>query len=204
MHNQFIKKIGQAGLLAAIALVFTLGSFAQSNTGTITGTVQDANGAVVPNATVTVTNVGTTETKTVTSDANGKEARSRVARRTERPGALLYRWPLRRTGIVGSREAAESRRTSSIQRQYFFVQLSLIEYQSIESVIEQIRRDLRDFASPRDPASYPPSRFWESGRTAWWPRAIPPGQGVTTPEFGANLNPCLPLPTSGAACPVTC
>ena len=139
-----------------------------------------------------------------TSDANGKEARSRVARRTERPGALLYRWPLRRTGIVGSREAAESRRTSSIQRQYFFVQLSLIEYQSIESVIEQIRRDLRDFASPRDPASYPPSRFWESGRTAWWPRAIPPGQGVTTPEFGANLNPCLPLPTSGAACPVTC
>lgn len=54
-----------------ITLFMTIGAFAQSNTGTITGQVLDANDAAVANATVTVTNVGTNESRTVTTNAEG-------------------------------------------------------------------------------------------------------------------------------------
>jgi uncharacterized surface anchored protein len=43
----------------------------QPFTGGIRGTVTDPQKAIVPNATVTATNVGTNSTETVTSDANG-------------------------------------------------------------------------------------------------------------------------------------
>jgi hypothetical protein len=66
------KTIKQAGSLMAIVLIFALGVFAQSNTGSITGVVEDANGAVVANATVTTTNIGTNETRTVQTDSEGR------------------------------------------------------------------------------------------------------------------------------------
>ncbi len=46
-------------------------AFAQSSTGTIQGTVADAQGAVIPNASVTITNQGTNRAITVTSNAEG-------------------------------------------------------------------------------------------------------------------------------------
>ena len=72
MNIRMWTKTSHAVSLIAILLIFSICAFAQSNTGTITGVVQDANGAIVPNATVTVTNVGTNETKTVTSDSDGR------------------------------------------------------------------------------------------------------------------------------------
>jgi hypothetical protein len=65
------KTIKQAGSFIALILIFTFGIFAQSNTGTITGQVEDTNGAAVPNASVKVTNVGTSETRTVQTNENG-------------------------------------------------------------------------------------------------------------------------------------
>ena len=56
--------------LAAVGL-FAIGAFAQSNTGTITGVITDPNGAVVPNAAVTVTNQGTAEKRNVQADSQG-------------------------------------------------------------------------------------------------------------------------------------
>src|SRR6202021_1903159 len=48
-----------------------LPAFAQFDTGTISGTITDASGAMVPNATVTITNVGTAAEKTLQTDSAG-------------------------------------------------------------------------------------------------------------------------------------
>jgi hypothetical protein len=56
----------------SLLLVFAIAAFAQSNTGSITGVVTDQNGAVVPNAAVTVINQGTNEKRTVQSDGEGR------------------------------------------------------------------------------------------------------------------------------------
>src|ERR1700681_3647514 len=45
---------------------------AQGTTGTILGTVTDSSGGAIAEATVTVTNVGTSATQSVTSDALGR------------------------------------------------------------------------------------------------------------------------------------
>ena len=58
-----------ASLLALILLASF--SFAQSSMGSIQGTVFDAQGAVVTNASVTVTNLGTNRAITVTSNGDG-------------------------------------------------------------------------------------------------------------------------------------
>jgi len=42
-----------------------------SSTGALTGTVRDSSGAVVPNATVTVTSVATGQARVVTTSVNG-------------------------------------------------------------------------------------------------------------------------------------
>lgn len=65
MRKQFV------GIISAISLLFILSVFAlgQERTGSIEGTAKDPNGAVVPNATVTIT--GASFKKTVTSDGEG-------------------------------------------------------------------------------------------------------------------------------------
>src|SRR5215210_624141 len=60
-------------MLAVFCLALGIGqSLAQSTvTGGIRGTVTDAQGAVVPNATVTITNTGTNQTQDTTADEDG-------------------------------------------------------------------------------------------------------------------------------------
>jgi hypothetical protein len=64
-------RIERLTFLLAIVLMVSALAFGQSNTGTITGQVSDTNGAVVPNATVTVTNLGTNESRTVQTNDQG-------------------------------------------------------------------------------------------------------------------------------------
>jgi hypothetical protein len=65
-----VKRIG-LGLVIAVGLLS--GSLAaQAVTGTILGTVTDTSGAVIPGATITLTNAGTGFTRTVVSDSGGE------------------------------------------------------------------------------------------------------------------------------------
>lgn len=72
MKNPAIKFIKRAASLTAIAMIFAFSVFGQSNTGSITGVITDQNGAVVPNATVTITNQGTNEKRAVQTDGEGR------------------------------------------------------------------------------------------------------------------------------------
>ena len=58
-------------LLILTACVFTSAAVAQSTFGSIVGTVKDQSGSVVPGATVTLTNTGSSATKTATTSAAG-------------------------------------------------------------------------------------------------------------------------------------
>lgn len=71
MKDIISGKIKQAGYILAVVLFFAMSTFAQSNTGTITGQIQDANGAIIPGATVTVTNIGTNDSRTVQTNDDG-------------------------------------------------------------------------------------------------------------------------------------
>jgi hypothetical protein len=77
-----INRIGQCGRILtqrfrtpvfflALLLLFSSAAFAQLTTADILGTVTDATGGVVPNATVTLTNLGTNEKRTTQSNASG-------------------------------------------------------------------------------------------------------------------------------------
>jgi hypothetical protein len=52
-------------------LLFSQIAVAQFDTGTITGSVTDPTGAVVPNATITITNTGTSDQRILKSDSGG-------------------------------------------------------------------------------------------------------------------------------------
>ncbi|MDQ2921871.1 MAG: TonB-dependent receptor [Acidobacteriota bacterium] len=58
-------------LLAVAICVFSVGAAAQGFRATITGRATDESGAIVPNAKITVTNVGTNESRTVQSSETG-------------------------------------------------------------------------------------------------------------------------------------
>src|SRR5882672_11246936 len=63
-------RIATVGALL-LAVAFAGPAAARMTRGAVSGTVRDATGAVVPGATVTVTNTGTNQLKTAVSDAQG-------------------------------------------------------------------------------------------------------------------------------------
>src|SRR5271163_5234671 len=77
-----LNRLGQCGrrisrgwskpvYLLALLVLFTSAAFAQLTTADILGTITDATGAVVPNASVTLTNLGTNEKRTAQSNGSG-------------------------------------------------------------------------------------------------------------------------------------
>ncbi|HEX8688207.1 MAG TPA: carboxypeptidase regulatory-like domain-containing protein, partial [Pyrinomonadaceae bacterium] len=57
--------------IIAVVLLLAVGAAGQTNRGGISGTVLDQNGAAIPGATVTITNVGTGQKQTVTTSEDG-------------------------------------------------------------------------------------------------------------------------------------
>src|SRR5438128_3442117 len=78
MHNikfsAFARMVGGLGitLFIALAMATVVNSQTQITTGTIQGTVTDANGAIVPGATVEIKNLETNLSKTLTTDDGGR------------------------------------------------------------------------------------------------------------------------------------
>jgi hypothetical protein len=62
---------GRFFLVLSIGLCLAGLAFGQSSTGTIQGSVADAQGAIIQNASITVTNLGTNRSTVVTSNAQG-------------------------------------------------------------------------------------------------------------------------------------
>src|SRR5579859_3588470 len=61
----------RAAALLALSVLFISPALAQLTTADIVGTVTDTTGAVVPNAAVVLTNAGTNEKRTATTNASG-------------------------------------------------------------------------------------------------------------------------------------
>jgi hypothetical protein len=66
------KSLLRAALLIVLLGVVATMAFGQAETGQVAGTAQDPSGAVVPNATVTLTNTGTGAARTATTGPNGE------------------------------------------------------------------------------------------------------------------------------------
>jgi hypothetical protein len=66
-------------IVLCLGLVLTSNAGAQVLYGTLTGTVSDATGAVIPNASVLLTNQGTAEARTITTTAQGEYAALNLA-----------------------------------------------------------------------------------------------------------------------------
>ena len=64
-------RTSRAAAVSVIFLIFAGILIGQTNRGGISGTVADANGGAVPNATVTITNLGTNQTLTLTTSNDG-------------------------------------------------------------------------------------------------------------------------------------
>jgi hypothetical protein len=71
MNYPTMRTLGRLAAVAFIALYVVIAHAQTTNVGAITGTITDSSGAVVPKATVTVTNQGTKDTHTVTSTDRG-------------------------------------------------------------------------------------------------------------------------------------
>src|ERR1700757_2257262 len=71
MRGLFIGPVRTA-IVCACAIILSIAAFAQNDVGSIVGFIKDQSGAVIPNAKVTVTNESTGETRTVSTDAQGR------------------------------------------------------------------------------------------------------------------------------------
>ncbi|HEV2689644.1 MAG TPA: TonB-dependent receptor, partial [Bryobacteraceae bacterium] len=66
-----MSKVTSALMLFVLVLVGSVAVYAQATSGVISGTVTDESGAVVPNASITITNKSTGFIRTLTSNAEG-------------------------------------------------------------------------------------------------------------------------------------
>src|SRR5262245_18719310 len=72
MKRTISRLIETAALMTLAVLFSALTVIAQTNSGSISGAVRDQSGAVIPNATVRIVNMGTNAAVTVQTDSEGR------------------------------------------------------------------------------------------------------------------------------------
>src|SRR6476646_5216974 len=71
INGRITRHISSLSIVAMLVAIFAFSASGQSNKGSIKGTVTDPNGAVVQNAKVTVTNISTNSSRTLTTGDDG-------------------------------------------------------------------------------------------------------------------------------------
>ncbi len=70
--SRFLRRAGQSFFLLIALIVLSTAAWGQLTTADILGTATDASGAVLPNASVTLTNLGTREQRTAVTNGSGE------------------------------------------------------------------------------------------------------------------------------------
>lgn len=179
MKIEILRSITRAVSLLAVAFIMSAAVFAQSNTGSITGVVTDPNGAVVPNATVTVTNQGTNEKRTVQADGEGR-----------------YEVPSLSTGVYTIEASSSGFQATSLkdlrlavgERARADVALSTSGVSAVVEVIDQTRTD-SETSTIQDTIGQ--ARIQDNpvnGRDFTQLLATVPGSVQTTNQFQTSIN----------------
>ena len=179
MNVQIRNKIKQATSLTTVTLSLAIAVFAQSNTGSITGVVTDPNGAVIPNAAVTVTNQGTNEKRTVQSDAEGR-----------------YEVPGLPNGVYTVDSTANGFQTSSVkdlrlavgEKARADVMMTVSGVDAVVTIADQTRVDLETSVIGDTIASERISDNPVNGRDFTSLLATVPGSVQTTNQFQTSIN----------------
>jgi hypothetical protein len=132
MKRTISRLIEAVALMTLAVLLSALIVIAQTNSGSISGAVRDQSGAVIPNATVRIVNMGTNAAVTVQTDSEGR-----------------YQAPVLPTGryqIEASGSGFKTRRISEInlavgERARVDVTLSVGEVGETVTVVDQTRTD---------------------------------------------------------------
>jgi len=174
-----MKNSLRISLIPAIIFLLALTAFGQSNTGTITGVVTDQNGAVVPNATVTITNQGTNEKRTAQADAEGR-----------------YEVPSLPTGIYSVEASASGFKAATVkdlrlavgEKARADVSLGVGGVDAVVTVVNQTRTDTEGSTIGDTVASERVADNPVNGRDFTQLLATVPGSVQTTNQFQTSIN----------------
>ena len=189
MKDQAISIIKRASSVFAIALIFAFAAFGQSNTGSISGVITDQNGAVVANATVTVTNVGTNEKRTVQTDGDGR-----------------YEVPVLPTGVYMIEATASGFKSTSVkdlrlavgEKARADVTMNVTGVDAVVTVIDQTRTDVESSTVGDTIRSERIQNNPVNGRDFTGLLATIPGSVQSTNRFQTSING-IPATFGGAS-----
>ncbi len=179
MNLSVVNKFMRAVSLLTIAFVMSISVFAQSNTGSITGVVTDPTGAVVPNATVTATNQGTNEKRTVQADDEG---------RYEVPSLSTGVYTVEATGTGFRPTAVKDLRLAVGEKARADIALGV---SGVEAVVEVVNQTRVDTETPTIGDTVTTERIQDNpvnGRDFTQLLATVPGSVQTTNQFQTSIN----------------
>ena len=114
------KTLLVASVMAVLAVLFPRTAAAQTVTGTISGTITDPQGQVIPGATVTVVNESTNDSRVTVSDANGnfQVTNLQPGRYTVRVALQSFRTLERKNIVLSAGRAAGGRHSRAGGRRH--------------------------------------------------------------------------------------
>lgn len=177
-------KITMLSYFLMALMLFTLSAQGQVTTADVTGSVTDSAGKVVPGATVTVTNVGTGASRTVTTDESGSYIVTDLA-----PGMYtitVEAQSFSRSVLKDLELNVGSRRTINIEMRPGQIS-EVVEVTSDGALIETTRSDLDQSITPKEIENLPLLNRTFAGLSVIAPEARPVGNFDPTKTRVGNI-----------------